>query len=227
MRFDELGWTCLALLIVAMSFAPAQAGIVHLSFSGTVSSVRAWSGSALPDRFSLGTAAQIDLAYESTAPVSQSATYADYYNLYVNASSYFRAVVGDSTFAAPTLFRAEVYQSDSGDKIDYLAFSPATSLSLPAGIYLSSMNAQFFDESGTALSNKDLPTSLTLGDWSPARFKIEAANSATRLVDSDMTVTITSIEAPVPEIDPAGMGSVLALVAGALGLLERRRLRVG
>lgn len=28
---------------------------------------------------------------------------------------------------------------------------------------------------------------------------------------------------PVPEIDPAGLGSVLALVTGALGLLERRR----
>jgi hypothetical protein len=32
--------------------------------------------------------------------------------------------------------------------------------------------------------------------------------------------------APVPEIDPAGMGSVLALVVGALGLAERRRLTV-
>ena len=31
----------------------------------------------------------------------------------------------------------------------------------------------------------------------------------------------------VPEIDPAGTGSVLALVAGALGLLERRRQRNG
>jgi len=31
--------------------------------------------------------------------------------------------------------------------------------------------------------------------------------------------------AAVPEIDPAGMGSVLALVTGALGLLERRRLK--
>lgn len=29
----------------------------------------------------------------------------------------------------------------------------------------------------------------------------------------------------VPEIDPTGMGSVLAVVAGALGLLERRRLK--
>ena len=30
---------------------------------------------------------------------------------------------------------------------------------------------------------------------------------------------------PVPEIDPAGASSVLALVAGALGLLERRARR--
>jgi len=29
----------------------------------------------------------------------------------------------------------------------------------------------------------------------------------------------------VPEIDPAGMGAVLALVTGALGLIERRRSR--
>ena len=33
------------------------------------------------------------------------------------------------------------------------------------------------------------------------------------------------VSAPVPEIDPAGMVSVLALVTGALGLLERRRLK--
>jgi len=30
----------------------------------------------------------------------------------------------------------------------------------------------------------------------------------------------------VPEIDPAGLGSVLALVVGVLGLVERRRLKV-
>lgn len=38
--------------------------------------------------------------------------------------------------------------------------------------------------------------------------------------------TITADPAAVPEIDPAGMGSVLAFVAGALGLFERRRLKV-
>ena len=35
----------------------------------------------------------------------------------------------------------------------------------------------------------------------------------------------TASPSAVPEIDPAGIGSVLALVTGALGLLERRRLK--
>jgi len=35
----------------------------------------------------------------------------------------------------------------------------------------------------------------------------------------------TASSSAVPEIDPAGIGSVLALVTGALGLLERRRLK--
>jgi len=41
------------------------------------------------------------------------------------------------------------------------------------------------------------------------------------------SLTITAVDAAslVPEIDPAGMGSVLALVTGTLGLLERRRLK--
>lgn len=34
------------------------------------------------------------------------------------------------------------------------------------------------------------------------------------------------IPSPVPEIDPAGLGSVLALVGGALGLVERKRLKM-
>jgi len=32
--------------------------------------------------------------------------------------------------------------------------------------------------------------------------------------------------APVPEIDPSSFGSALALVAGSLGLLERRARRL-
>jgi hypothetical protein len=33
------------------------------------------------------------------------------------------------------------------------------------------------------------------------------------------------LASPVPEIDPNSLGSVLVLVLGSLGLLERRRLK--
>jgi len=50
------------------------------------------------------------------------------------------------------------------------------------------------------------------------------------LYDRSLTTFRFSLSAEprsaVPEIDPAGIGSVLALVAGALGLLERRRSTV-
>jgi hypothetical protein len=36
---------------------------------------------------------------------------------------------------------------------------------------------------------------------------------------------LTGFHSPVPEIDPAGIGSALALLGGGLGLLERRRKR--
>ncbi len=51
-------------------------------------------------------------------------------------------------------------------------------------------------------------------------------NSASYIPSNNSVVTIgTATPSGVPEIDPAGIGSVLALVTGALGLLERRRLK--
>ena len=50
--------------------------------------------------------------------------------------------------------------------------------------------------------------------------------SDTWLEDSGMGFRLAGAPStPVPEIDPAGLGSVLALVTGALGLLERRRMK--
>ncbi len=53
-------------------------------------------------------------------------------------------------------------------------------------------------------------------------FRVE--DNRTSLEDANGGFRLTSNT--VPEIDPAGMGSVLALVTGALGLIERRRLKV-
>jgi len=43
--------------------------------------------------------------------------------------------------------------------------------------------------------------------------------------DNSITYTDVAVPSSVPEIDPAGIDSVLALVLGSLGLLERRRLK--
>ena len=45
------------------------------------------------------------------------------------------------------------------------------------------------------------------------------------IVQSGNSLLLQIGASSVPEIDPAGMGSVLAFVTGALGLLERRRLK--
>ena len=50
----------------------------------------------------------------------------------------------------------------------------------------------------------------------------EQAYTARNMFAMSSSLTVPSA---VPEIDPAGMGSVLALVTGALGLIERRRLK--
>ena len=92
-----------------------------------------------------------------------------------------------------------------------------------------------FDQSGPVWQWNDLDGTtgssrgLRGGDW----FNLHYA-----LASSGLTTAPPSFEgfygfrlaspvssSAVPEIDPTGMGSVLALVAGALGLLERRRLR--
>ena len=49
-----------------------------------------------------------------------------------------------------------------------------------------------------------------------------AGQSSVSLSGSSLVLNIQG-SAPVPEIDPAGLGSVVALVTGALSLLERRR----
>lgn len=50
-----------------------------------------------------------------------------------------------------------------------------------------------------------------------------ANNPAYELYTIGFRLAAPANSSPVPEIDPAGVGSVLALVGGALGLLERRR----
>jgi len=62
----------------------------------------------------------------------------------------------------------------------------------------------------TYASSYDAGSTWVSNDGYPYLFSIEATATA---------------PSSVPEIDPNSLGSVLALVLGALGLLERRRLK--
>jgi hypothetical protein len=94
------------------------------------------------------------------------------------------------------------------------------------GAYDSTLHGSLIGNSGA------LPSNLITGGAVSGSFGIEEATVSTSVGDLVITGqndtgprTFTSVAAGVPEIEPAGMGSVLALVTGALGLLERRRLK--
>ena len=67
--------------------------------------------------------------------------------------------------------------------------------------------------------------SVYKASWANADMWLSSGANSTIYSPSSGGVWTLGTVAPVPEIDPAGIGSVLALVAGALGLVERRRLK--
>lgn len=97
------------------------------------------------------------------------------------------------------------------------------------GIYDMSGNVrEWNDLDGTAGSSRG----LRRGGWSDGALNLSSSSRFTAAPSNETTVigfrlaSPVSGPSPVPEIDPAGMGSVLALVTGAVGLLERRRLKI-
>jgi hypothetical protein len=78
----------------------------------------------------------------------------------------------------------------------------------------------------TALSGP-APYTVSFNTGTTAYFNYTAIASGTMSTYRDVVVSYTYTAAPssVPEIDPSSIGSVLALVLGSLGLLERRRLK--
>jgi len=80
---------------------------------------------------------------------------------------------------------------------------------------------------GTPYSLTFLNAAGGITGFDPSLFVLSGAyagQSSVSLSGSSLVLNIQG-SAAVPEIAPAGMGSVLALVTGALGLFERRRLK--
>ena len=95
--------------------------------------------------------------------------------------------------------------------------------------------------SNTAIHNEFLPSSTPIwtalsglspytvsfntGTGSYSNYTAIASGTLSTYRNVVVSYTYTAAPSSVPEIDPNSLGSVLALVAGALGLLERRRLK--
>jgi len=100
--------------------------------------------------------------------------------------------------------------------------SLAGTLTASTGTLNVSNSYLFFYEPGNANYINWDPSNAYLANFNNSlRFYV---NSFSPSNNGEWTVG-TATPSAVPEIDPAGMGSVLALVTGALGLLERRRLK--
>ena len=96
------------------------------------------------------------------------------------------------------------------------AYATPTTLSLAAGELI------LFENSASGITWIMDSFPCYLSNWEYETLWFSYAFSP--IVDGAVILGTASSSA-VPEIDPAGIGSVLAIVTGALGLLERRRLK--
>lgn len=102
-------------------------------------------------------------------------------------------------------------------------------------------STRFFDEtsstgnSGSATLDSNTTNAIGgLGQYVIGTFTATGSTASFTLTGSGVgaklplmnALQLRDTSAAVPEIDPAGMGSVVAIVSGVLGLLERRRMKM-
>ena len=121
---------------------------------------------------------------------------------------------GNST---PTTQGEYSYSSATG-----ISLAPSTTYWLVAGVQVSGKYGWLYEETENVEG--------FVGPWSVSAtntyaFSDDQGSNWSPGAGYPLFFSIDATVASVPEIDPAGMGTVLALVTGALGLLERRRLK--
>ena len=104
------------------------------------------------------------------------------------------------------------------------ANGPAATLTTAGFLYADQLAVGVFDWASAVGSPNAGVFSFTTGSTGPSGNIVVYVNSQGGRIN--LGGVSVSANSTVPEIDPAGMGSVLALVSGALALLERRRPKV-
>lgn len=224
LRFATLmSASCAAAVMLSSSAALAQGTVVfgNLGASGTgaLGSTNTDFGAPADDYtrlaqgFTTGTSTQnLSVLSVSLGLFSDEPPYARTVSIFSNNSG----VPGTSLYTSSSL----TVTSKSLYTFQFTAAQLAASTTYwivpggPASWYLSSPSA--------------IPAGLNASGWTYAGSKQALTASPTAWEDGESerwSLSITAGNNDVPEIDPSGMASVIALVTGALGLLERRRLK--
>ena len=171
--------------------------------------------------------------FDDQATDTATETYNARFNAAVSAFSLSRGAANVGTWdpAAGTFDVAPVFNFVAGANSDSVTIQ-VTGSNFPA------INGQpFFDASlsfnfGGVRDFVDTCSGQTFAQVvgvSPLDFATASSTSAEirdgNYVSPNLVMTVGADPTSVPEIDPNSLGSVLALVLGSLGLLERRRLK--
>ena len=137
----------------------------------------------------------------------------------------------DAVSHAPTAQVATVYSGSMSNLPNTLGLVTYSGLNIALTPLTSYYMAVFTDPAGGGIAWSASGYSVgDLGNTSQyySNYNYGSSSWSTPLssANNPRIMEITATAAAVPEIDPAGASSVLALVAGALGLLERRARRM-
>ena len=230
---SSIKFLCLV-LIVALTPSATRAGLITLSPSNVIGGSPVY----FDVDYNVGAYQAGNIFNQQTGPVDMST---QRYN------AWFPSEYGGSALTnrfatidlgAPTVLSSiEIFNSNQLDR-------GTSQFSLTGGNSIQSGVSDFGHDVGSVLSSSvELlgPTSLTYSTTNPVIGQSFAISNLTAyrylqllLIDGQAQVipftgvglAEVRLYAAVPEIDPNSLGSVLALVLGSLGLLERRRLKV-
>ena len=209
------------MLTLALAFLTLDASAEVISFTNRTAFVNALAPGYFEDTFSDVTNGGITGASNTRSGNGFSVTYSASPNgLFSATGAMSTAVTTDNLLA--TMGSAPVYAAGG---YFYLTDLPGDYQAFP-GAKVSAFASNGSDPISTLESNVNSLTNF-FGWISSTPLVSITMNSGGTSPDRWNTIDdfIVGDRAAVPEIDPAGMGSVLALVTGALGLLERRRLK--
>jgi hypothetical protein len=217
--------------IITLDLCPAGTTSNHNIYGATLASgIADWSGASFRDyQFNLQTASGT-ASFDAFSVLLS----AQLRNQTVSSGNVLRATLWTgSVVANPVLTDALTTISASNSSFTTSGYSPKvelTGLSFASQTISTTPSTFFFRVWAEGSSNSGYQTkmatltsemqSITMTETIPvdAKIGIDTDNNGSREL-------LDPISLSVPEIDPAGMGSVLALITGALGLLERRRLK--